>query len=107
MSVMKNQFLSAIAGILVLSASVSEASSWSPAPPRYPSSSYGHGHDSRRDNSLEARAQSRLRKLGYYRGPIDGRFGRGSRAALAHFQRHQGLRPTGSLDRWTVRALRL
>lgn len=104
---MKSQFLSAIAGILVLSASAAEAAYWAPEPPRYPGSGHSHGHESRWNNSFEARAQFRLRKLGYYRGPVDGHFGRGSRAALARFQRHQGLRPTGSLDRWTIRALRL
>lgn len=57
--------------------------------------------------STSARAQSRLRELGYYRGPVDGDFGRGSRAALARFQRDRGLRPTGSLDERTLRALRI
>ena len=55
----------------------------------------------------EARAQQRLRELGYYRGPIDGDFGRGSRAALSRFQRDRGLRPTGWLDERTIRALRI
>lgn len=57
--------------------------------------------------SLEARAQLKLRQLGYYRGPVDGDFGRGSRAALTRFQFRSGLRPTGWLDSRTVRALRL
>jgi hypothetical protein len=68
--------------------------------------------DSRYDNnrrrpSTEARAQQRLRELGYYRGPVDGSFGRGSRDSLARFQRDNRLRPTGSLDERTLRALRL
>ena len=38
-------------------------------------------HDrGRRPMSTSARAQLRLRELGYYRGPIDGAFGRGSQA---------------------------
>lgn len=55
----------------------------------------------------EARAQQRLRELGYYRGPVDGDFGRNSRNALARFQRDNRLRPTGSLDERTLRALRI
>ncbi|RYD37228.1 MAG: peptidoglycan-binding protein [Verrucomicrobiaceae bacterium] len=64
---------------------------------------YARGHRM----SLEARAQLKLRQLGYYRGPVDGDFGRGSRAALTRFQFRSGLRPTGWLDPRTVRALRL
>lgn len=57
--------------------------------------------------STEARAQLRLRELGYYRGPIDGSFGRGSKSALIRFQRDSRLRPTGWLDERTRRALRI
>ncbi len=57
--------------------------------------------------STEARAQLRLRELGYYRGSIDGSFGYGSRSALTRFQRDYRLRPTGWLDERTRRALRL
>ncbi|RYD37373.1 MAG: peptidoglycan-binding protein [Verrucomicrobiaceae bacterium] len=80
-----------------------------------------HRHDHRPDHrddrfdrdrgrprmSTEARAQLRLRELGYYRGPIDGSFGRGSQASLIRFQRDSRLRPTGWLDERTRRALRL
>lgn len=65
----------------------------------------GHYHGPRM--SLEARAQLRLRQLGFYRGPVDGDFGRGSRSALVRFQYRTGLRPTGWLDGRTIRALRL
>ncbi len=95
----------AIAGILALSTGLAEASYWAPAPPpRHHDGGAvrGRGHD-----RIEVRAQVRLKRLGYYHGPIDGNFGRGSRAALIRFQRHNGLRPTGSLDRWTIRALHL
>jgi hypothetical protein len=61
----------------------------------------------RRTVSIEALAQLRLRELGYYRGGIDGSFGRGSRSALARFQRDHGIRPTGWLDEHTLHALRL
>ena len=60
-----------------------------------------------RPMNTEARAQLRLRELGYYRGPIDGSFGCGSRSALASFQRDYRMRPTGWLDERTCRALRL
>ncbi|RYD33387.1 MAG: peptidoglycan-binding protein [Verrucomicrobiaceae bacterium] len=72
-----------------------------PGPPHRPERDY------RRGSSLEARVQMRLKRLGYYYGPVDGSFGRGSRAALARFQRQAGLRPTGALDGRTIRALRL
>jgi hypothetical protein len=68
---------------------------------------YDHRGPSRRPMSTSARAQLRLRELGYYRGPIDGDFGRGSRYALSRFQRDRGLRPTGALDERTLRALRI
>lgn len=83
---------------------------------------HDHRHDHRNDRdrhdrhddhrhrprmSTEARAQLKLRELGYYRGPIDGSFGRSSRAALTRFQRDRHLRPTGWLDERTVRALRI
>jgi hypothetical protein len=88
-------------------------------------SRHDHRHDDRHDRrpghrddrydrdrgrprmSTEARAQLRLRELGYYRGPIDGSFGRGSQSALVRFQRDHRLRPTGWLDERTRRALRL
>ncbi len=63
--------------------------------------------DERRRPSIEYRAQLRLRELGYYRGRIDGSFGRGSQSALARFQRDNRLRPNGNLNKNTLRALRL
>jgi hypothetical protein len=65
------------------------------------------GCGERRPVSIEALAQLRLRELGYYRGGIDGSFGRGSRSALARFQHDHGIRPTGWLDEHTVHALQL
>lgn len=97
-----------LTALLLLTVSVGSASAQHdrrpgppPGPPRHPDSHY------RRGPSLEARVQMRLKRLGYYRGPVDGSFGRGSRAALARFQRHSGLRPTGALDGRTIRMLRL
>jgi peptidoglycan hydrolase-like protein with peptidoglycan-binding domain len=49
--------------------------------------------------------QQRLRRLGFYRGPIDGEWGPGSQAAVERFQRNRGLAPTGDLNPTTLAAL--
>jgi len=121
---MKNIPTIALSVLLIGSAGVAGASpldflfggSRRPEPPRH-EQRHDHRdnrHDDRYDRDrgrrpmrTEARAQQRLRELGYYRGPIDGEFGRGSRAALSRFQRDRGLRPTGWLDERTTRALRI
>jgi peptidoglycan hydrolase-like protein with peptidoglycan-binding domain len=41
--------------------------------------------------------QEALRRLGYYRGPMDGIIGRRTRAAIHRFQQDIGAEPTGSL----------
>jgi peptidoglycan hydrolase-like protein with peptidoglycan-binding domain len=46
-------------------------------------------------------AQKRLWASGYYRGPIDGRYNRGTRRALRNFQVDHGLAQTGRLNRKT------
>jgi len=70
--------------------------------------SYGGGYNRPHHRmSLQARAQLRLRQMGYYHGPVDGEFGRGSRRALVRFQRDHRLAVTGWLDVQTQRALRL
>ncbi len=50
-------------------------------------------------------AQTKLRSQGLYRGPIDGKIGRGTRMALERFQRHNGLHVTARLDRLTMSRL--
>ncbi|BDG62293.1 L,D-transpeptidase family protein [Caldinitratiruptor microaerophilus] len=51
--------------------------------------------------------QMRLRELGFYTGPIDGRFGPGTAAAVRALQKARGLKPTG-IVRWeTYKALGL
>lgn len=50
--------------------------------------------------------QRTLKSRGYYRGPVDGRFGPGSVEALERFRRERGLTPGGPLDRATLDALR-
>jgi peptidoglycan hydrolase-like protein with peptidoglycan-binding domain len=43
------------------------------------------------------RIQEALRRLGYYRGPIDGIIGPLTRAAIHRFQQEIGSEPTGAL----------
>lgn len=50
-------------------------------------------------------AQKRLRAKGYYRGPIDGRFNRRTRRALADFQFDHNLAETGRLNPKTCKML--
>ena len=49
--------------------------------------------------------QERLSNLGYNVGPIDGEVGRRTRAAVAAFQRDQGLDDTGDIDETTRKRL--
>lgn len=42
--------------------------------------------------------QTTLRREGYYRGPIDGVWGPGSRSALVRYQTHRGWRDDGEVD---------
>ena len=52
-----------------------------------------------------AAAQYRLMSSGYYRGRVDGRYGRAMAFAVRAFQSSAGLPPTGRLDRQTLQAL--
>lgn len=51
-------------------------------------------------------AQSHLRRLGYYRGPVDGIWGPETEEALRRFQRDRGLPADGTLGDRTLAALR-
>jgi peptidoglycan hydrolase-like protein with peptidoglycan-binding domain len=51
--------------------------------------------------------QTRLRRAGYYRGPVDGVWGSGTRVALERFQREHRLPVTGAPSRDTLAALGL
>jgi N-acetylmuramoyl-L-alanine amidase len=51
--------------------------------------------------------QERLRRTGYYRGPVDGVWGSGTRIALERFQRDRRLLVTGEPSRDTMAALGL
>lgn len=50
--------------------------------------------------------QSKLMRLGYSPGPIDGTFSPQTRNAVLHFQNDMGLRPTGEIDAELLRRLR-
>ncbi|MEA3209898.1 MAG: hypothetical protein QOE70_2955 [Chthoniobacter sp.] len=56
--------------------------------------------------SVEVDVQRGLARRGYYRGPIDGDLGPGSRASIRAFQADNGFAPTGRIDRGLLEALR-
>ena len=56
-------------------------------------------------DSLSVDVQRELRRRGYYRGPIDGDIGPGSRAAIRAYQYDRGLSATGRIDRSLLRSL--
>jgi peptidoglycan hydrolase-like protein with peptidoglycan-binding domain len=51
--------------------------------------------------------QQKLRRLGFYSGPVDGVWGERSRVAVERFQRSRGLDPSGELTPTTIAALGL
>lgn len=55
----------------------------------------------------EASVQRALAQRGYYRGPIDGDMGPGSRAAVARYQADNGMKPTGAINDGLLRSLGL
>jgi hypothetical protein len=57
--------------------------------------------------SMESLVQSRLAELGYYRGPIDGDIGSGSRRAIANYQDAHDLRVTATINDPLLRSLDL
>ena len=56
-------------------------------------------------DSLAVDVQRELRRRGYYRGPIDGDIGPGSRAAIRGYQYDRGLSATGRIDSSLLRSL--
>ena len=60
-----------------------------------------------RSGDVTSAVQSALTKRGYYRGPIDGIIGAGSRRAIRAFQTDQGLPVTGLIDRKVLTALQV
>jgi hypothetical protein len=64
----------------------------------------GRGYADSRDD-LGASVQRALARRGYYRGPIDGDIGPGSRAAIRDYQADRGLPISGRIDRRLIDSL--
>lgn len=56
-------------------------------------------------DDLAEDVQSALRRRGYYRGPIDGDIGPGTRSAIRAYQSDRGLVVTGRIDSALLRSL--
>ena len=67
----------------------------------------GYSTDYYVSDSIVSRVQARLAQKGYYRGPIDGDAGPGTRAAIAAFQERNDLRVTGHINGALLEALHL
>ena len=63
-------------------------------------------HSGYAGRSIEIDVQRGLSRRGYYRGPIDGDIGPGSRASIRAFQVDNGYAPTGRIDQGLIIALR-
>jgi hypothetical protein len=63
----------------------------------YPYYPYGPGYGYNTDG-VDVQVQQNLAHDGYYNGPIDGVIGPGTSAAIADYQRDNGLRVTGSIN---------
>ena len=57
--------------------------------------------------SIATAVQEELSRMGYYKGPIDGIVGSGTRAVIATYQRNHGLEVSGTIDTPLIRSLRL
>jgi len=64
-------------------------------------------YDYRFWQDLAMKVQSELARRGYYRGPIDGVIGSGSRQAIRALQEKEALPETGLIDPSVLRALKL
>ena len=58
-------------------------------------------------DSIVSRVQARLAQRGYYRGPVDGDAGPGTRNAIAGYQADHDLRVTGQINDALLESLRL
>jgi N-acetylmuramoyl-L-alanine amidase len=65
------------------------------------------GYAAQQADSNVSAVQADLAQLGYYRGPIDGLFGVGTRTALTRYQIDHNLQVTGSLTNDTLQSLGL
>ncbi len=77
--------------------------SYSSSPLRY----YSAGNRDYDARSIEVDVQRELRRRGYYRGPLDGDIGPGSRAAIRAYQADRGLEMSGLIDSTLLRSLGL
>ena len=68
-------------------------------------SSPGKSGSSRVSSSEMRDVQQHLQQLGYYKGKIDGIWGKQSRQAMAQFQRSQGISASGQIDDQSLQAL--
>ena len=85
--------------------------------PYYGSYPYGYGYYHRpravvydtvyTDDATVAAVQRRLARGGYYRGSIDGVIGNGTRMAIRAYERNNGLRVDGRIDRQLLTTLGL
>jgi len=79
--------------------------------PFYVTSGYGNnGYENNgyyTDGSLVSRVQMSLANQGYYRGPIDGDAGPGTRNAIASYQNDQNLNVTGHINGDLLQSLQL
>ena len=85
--------------------------------PYYGSYPYGYGYYNRpravvyetayTDDATVAAVQRRLARGGYYRGAIDGVIGNGTRIAIRAYERNNGLRVDGRIDRRLLATLGL
>ena len=66
----------------------------------YNQPSYGYGR-----GSIVITVQSRLARMGYYRGPIDGMMGPGTSFAIRAYERDHGLRMDGTISGPLVRSM--
>jgi Putative peptidoglycan binding domain len=86
---------------------------WYPAygyDPYYNSYSYDepiYGYQDWDPGQVISSVQAELQRLGYYRYAVDGLMGPATRAALANFQRDNGLAITSAIDRPTLQSLGL
>jgi hypothetical protein len=86
---------------------------WYPAygyDPYYSSYSYDepiYGYNDLEPTQVIASVQTQLQRLGYYRLAVDGQMGPATRAAIANFQRDNGLSITAAIDRPTLQTLGL
>ena len=86
---------------------------WYPAygyDPYYNTYSYDepiYGYQDRDPGQVIASVQTELQRLGYYRYAVDGLMGPATRAAIANFQRDNGLSVTAAIDRRTLQTLGL